>query len=79
MYKGNRSTKGYSKLKRSVNVKSSGMNGLKSNIGEDQVSGVESVLCWLAVPIANPYGNFPELGYNVKNVHKVQFGNKVRI
>ena len=59
--KQNRSTEGCSKLKRSVDMTSSGKNGLnirtkcKSQMGQDQVSGGVSVLCWLAAPVAMFY------------------------
>ena len=61
-YKQNRSTEGCSKLKRSVDMTSTGKNGLniRTNASpkwEDQVSGGVSVLCWLAAPVAMFYGN----------------------
>ena len=55
----NRSTEGCSKFKRSVDMTSSGKNDLnirkicKSQMGQDQVSGEVSVLCWLTAPVAN--------------------------
>ena len=64
--KQNRSTEGCSKLKRSVDMTSSGKNGLNirtnaspglSQIGQDQVSGGVSVLCWLAAPVAIFHGH----------------------
>ena len=40
-------------------------------MGQDQVSGEESVRCWLAAPVAMFYGNLPNF------VNKVKIGNKV--
>ena len=60
-YKQIRSTEGCSKLKRSVDITSSGKNGLNirtnanQKMGQDQVSGGVSVLCWLAAPVAMFY------------------------
>ena len=48
-------------------------------MGQDHVSGGVSVLSCLAACIGNVILNFPELGYNVKNGNKAQFGNKVII
>ena len=42
-------------------------------MGQDQVSGGVSVLCWLAAPVAMFNGKF---GNKVKIGIKVQFGNK---
>ena len=47
-----------------------------SQMGQDQVSGGVSVLCWLAAPVAIFYGNLQKFGFKVKIVNKVQFGNK---
>ena len=47
-------------------------NKCKSQMGQDQVSGGVSVLCWLTTPYAMSYGNLP------KFVNKVQIGNKVQ-
>ena len=52
-------------------------NKCKSQMGQDQVSGGVSVLCWLAAPVAMFYGNLHNLGNKVKIGNKVQFGNKV--
>ena len=38
----------------------------KSQMGQDQVSGGVSVLCWLAAPVAMFYGNLPEISKNSK-------------
>ena len=35
-------------------------------MGQDQVSGGVSVLCWLAAPVAMSYGNLPKFGNKVK-------------
>ena len=45
-------------------------------MGQDQVSGGVSVLCWLAVLVAMLYGNLPKFGNKVKIGNKVRFGNK---
>ena len=45
-------------------------------MGQDQVSGGVSVLCWLAAPVAMFYGNLQKFGNKVKIGIKVQFGNK---
>ena len=74
--KQNRSTEGCSKPKRSVDMTSSGKNGLnirkkcKSQIGQDQVSGGVSVLCWLAAPVAMFYGNLQNSVIRSKSVFK---------
>ena len=57
----NRSTEGSLKLKRSVDMTSSGKNGLNVRtdaiqMGQDQVSGRVSFLCWLAAPIGMFHG-----------------------
>ena len=52
---------------------SSGKNGLnirKSQMGQDQVSGGVSVLCWLAAPVAMSYGNLQNLVTKSKSVRK---------
>ena len=59
---------------------SSGENGLniskcKSQIGQDQMSGRVSVLCWLVAPVAILIEN-PKFGNKIKVGNKVQFGNK---
>ena len=45
-------------------------------MGQDQVSGGVSVLCWLAAPVAMFHGNLSKFGNKVKISNKVQFGNK---
>ena len=45
-------------------------------MGQDQVSGGVSALCWLAEPVAMLYGNLPKFGNNVKIGNEVQFSNK---
>ena len=45
-------------------------------MGQDQVSGGVSVLCWLAAPVAMFYGNLQNLAIRSKFGNKVQFGNK---
>ena len=46
-------------------------------MGQDQVSGGVSVLCWLAAPVAMFYGHLQtKFGNKVKIGIKVQFGNK---
>ena len=50
-------------------------NKCKSQMGQDQVSGGLSVLCWLAAPVPMFYGNLPKFGYNVKISFKVKLGN----
>ena len=52
-------------------------------MGQDQVSGGVSVLCWLAAPVSMFYGNLPKFGNNVKykelmHRQKVKIGNKVQ-
>ena len=55
---------------------SSGKNGpnIRTNaspkMGQDQVSGGVSVLCWLAAPIAMFYGNLQNLVIRSKSVIK---------
>ena len=74
--KQNRSTEGCSKLKRSVDMTSSGKNGLNirtntsPKMGQDQASGGVSVLCWLAAPVAMFYGNLQNLVIRSKSVTK---------
>ena len=46
-------------------------------MGQDQVSGGVSVLCWLAAPVAMLYGNLQILGNKVEIGNKVKFGYKV--
>ena len=53
------------------------LNKRKSQNGQDQVFGGVSVLCWLAAPLQNLYGNLPKLGNNVKDGNRVQFGNMI--
>ena len=43
----------------------------KSEMGQDQVSGGVSVLCWLATPVAMFYGNLSKFGNKVKIDNKV--------
>ena len=45
-------------------------NKCKSQIGQDQVSGGVSVLCWLAAPVAMFYGNLQNLVIRSKTVMK---------
>ena len=45
-------------------------------MGQDQVSGGASVLCWLVAPIEVFYGNLPKFSDKVKIGNKVEFGNK---
>ena len=45
-------------------------------MGQDQVSGGVSVLCWLAAPVAMFYGNLQNSVIKFKIGIKVQFGNK---
>ena len=47
-------------------------------MGQDQVSGGVSVLCWLAAPVAMFYGNLPKFGNKVKICNKVQFSDKFK-
>ena len=74
--KQNRSTEGCSILKRSVDMTSSGKNGLNirtnasPKMGQDQVSGGVSVLCWLAAPVAMFYGNLQNSVIRSKSVLK---------
>ena len=42
-------------------------------MGQGQVSGGVSVLCWLAALVAMFYGNLPKFG------NKVKIGNKVHL
>ena len=76
MFKQNRSTEGCSKLKRSVDMTSSGKNGLNirtnasPQMGQDQVSGGVSVLCWLAATVAMFYGNLQNSVIRSKSVLK---------
>ena len=80
----NRSTEGCLKLKRSVDMTSSGKNGLNiranasSKVGQDQVSGGVIVLCWLAVPVPMFYENLPKFGNKVKIRNNVQFGDSFK-
>ena len=39
-------------------------------MGQDQVSGGVSVLCWLAAPVAMFYGNLPNSAIRSKSVFK---------
>ena len=45
-------------------------------MGQDQVSGGVSVLCWLAASVAMFYENLKKIGNKVKIGNKIQFGNK---
>ena len=47
-------------------------------MGQDQVSVVVSVLCWLAAPVAMFYGNLPNCGNKVKIGNKVQFVDRFK-
>ena len=80
-----RRTEGCSKHKMSVDMTSSGLNGLnirtfaspkwdRTRCPEELASSVY----WL-YPMQTFYGNLRELGNNVKNGDKVQFGNKVTV
>ena len=87
--KQNRSTEGCPKPKSPADTTSPGKNGLntrtnaspkcKSQIGQDQMSGGVSVICWLAAPVAMFYGNLPKFGNKVKIGNKVQFGDRLKI
>ena len=74
----NRSTEGSSQLKspETRQVQDSGEIGLdirthaSPNVGQDQVSGGVSVLCWLAAPVAMFYGNLQNLVIRSKSVIK---------
>ena len=74
-----RSTEGCSKLKSPQNKTSSGEIGLdirkhaSPKVGQDQVSGGVSVLCWHAAPVANVLWKPCTVRL------KVKFGNKVQI
>ena len=74
--KQNRSTEGCSKLKRSVDMTSSGKNGLniRTNASPkwDRTRCPEelSVLCWLAAPVAMFYGNLQNSVIRSKSVLK---------
>ena len=57
-----------------------GQEGMVSTLeqmqmGQDQVSGGVSVLCWLAAPVVMFYGSLPKFGNNVKIGNMVQFSN----
>ena len=45
-------------------------NKCKSQMGQNQVSGGVSVLCWLAAPVAMFYGNLQNLVIRSKSVIK---------
>ena len=45
-------------------------------MGQNQVSGGVSALCWLAAPVAMFYVNLPKFGNKVEIGSKVKFGNK---
>ena len=47
-------------------------------MGQEQVSGGKSVLCWLAAPVAMFYGNLPKSDNKVKICNKVQFGARFK-
>ena len=47
-------------------------------MGQDQVSGGVSVLCWLAAPAAMLQGKLPKFGNKVKIGNKVQFGDRFK-
>ena len=49
---------------------------MQGQMGQDQVSGGVSVLCWLAAPVEMLHGNLPKFGNVVKIGSKFQFGNK---
>ena len=51
-------------------------NKCKSQMGQDQVSGGVSVLCWLAAPVAMFYGNLQSSVIRSKIGIKVRFGNR---
>ena len=46
-------------------------------MGQDQVSGRVSVLCWLAATVAKFYVNLPKFSDKVKICNKGQFDNKL--
>ena len=48
-------------------------------MGQDQVSGGVSGLCWLAAPVAMLNGNLPKFGNQVKIGNKVHFGDTFKI
>ena len=66
--KQNRSTEGCSKLKRKEWYHHK--NKCKSQMGNNQVSGGVSVLCWLAAPVAMFYGNLQNMVITSKSVIK---------
>ena len=43
-------------------------------VGQDEVSGGVSVLCWHAAPVANVYGNLAQLGKKSKSVIRSRSG-----
>ena len=45
-------------------------NKCKSQMGQEQVSGGVSVLCWLVAPVAMLYGNLQNLAIRLKSVIK---------
>ena len=47
-------------------------------MGQDQVSGGVSVLCWLAAPIAMFYGKLSKFCNKVKIGNEVQFGDRFK-
>ena len=47
-------------------------------MGQDQVSGGVSVLCWLSASVAMFYKNVMKFGNKVKINYKVQFGKKFK-
>ena len=47
-------------------------------MGQDQVSGGVSILCWLAASVAIFYGNLQKYGNKVKIGNKFQFGDRLK-
>ena len=47
-------------------------------MGQDQVSGGVSVLCWLVAPVAMFCRNLPKCGNEVKIGNKVQYGDRLK-
>ena len=70
-------------IQRSGDKTSSGGIGLNirthasPKVGQDQVSGGVSVLCWYAAPVANVLWEPLRIRYKVKFGNKVQISNRV--
>ena len=56
--------------KNGLNIKTNASPKCKSQVGQDQVSGGVSVLCWLAAPVAMFYGNLQNSVVRPKSVLK---------